>query len=40
MQILLVEDNKAITKALTYTLRQNKYSILCTESVADTLEML
>ena len=40
MQILLVEDNKAITKALTYTLRQNKYSILCTESVADTLKML
>ena len=38
MQILLVEDNKA--KALTYTLRQNKYSILCTESVADTLKML
>lgn len=40
MQILLVEDNKAITKALTYTLMQNKYSILCTESVADTLKML
>ena len=40
MQILLVEDNKAITKALTYTLRQNKYSILCTESVAGTLKML
>ena len=40
MQILLVEDNKAITKALTYNLEQNKYRVLCTENVAETLKIL
>ena len=40
MQILLVEDNKAITKALTYNLEQNKYKVLCAENVAQTLTIL
>ncbi len=40
MQILLVEDNKAITKALTYNLEQNKYKVLCAENIADAQKML
>ena len=35
MQILLIEDNKAITKALTYNLEQNKYKVLSAENIAD-----
>ena len=35
MQILLVEDNKAITKALTYNLEQNKYKVLSAENIAN-----
>ena len=40
MQILLVEDNKAITKALTYNLEQNKYKVLCAENIADAQKIL
>ena len=40
MQILLVEDNKSITKALTYNLEQNKYKVLSTETVAEAKELL
>lgn len=40
MQILLVEDNKSITKALTYNLEQNKYKVLSAETVAEAKELL
>lgn len=40
MQILLVEDNKSITKALTYNLEQNKYKMLSAETVAEAKELL
>lgn len=40
MQILLVEDNKAITKALTYNLEQNKYKVLSAENIANAQKML
>lgn len=40
MQILLVEDNKSITKALTYNLEQNKYKVLSAETVAEAKKLL
>lgn len=40
MQILLVEDNKSITKALTYNLEQNKYKVLSAETVEEVQKML
>lgn len=40
MQILLVEDNKSITKALKYNLEQNKYKVLSAETVAEAKELL
>lgn len=40
MQILLVEDNKSITKALTYNLEQNKYKVLSAETVEEAQKML
>lgn len=40
MQILLVEDNETIAKALTYTLEQQKYNIIHTISIEETRKML
>ena len=40
MQILLVEDNKSITKALTYNLEQNKYEVISAENIAEAQELL
>ena len=40
MQILLVEDNETIAKALTYTLEQQKYNVLHTTSIEETRKML
>lgn len=40
MQILLVEDNKSITKALKYNLEQNKYIVISAENVAQALQLL
>lgn len=39
MQILLVEDNETIAKALTYTLEQQKYKVLHTISIEETKKM-
>lgn len=40
MQILLVEDNKSITKALIYNIEQNKYKVLSAETVAEAKVLL
>ena len=40
MQILLVEDNKSITKALTYNLEQHKYRALSAENIAEAKKIL
>lgn len=40
MKILLVEDNKTISKALKYTLEQNKYDVLSAENVSEALNLL
>lgn len=40
MKILLVEDNKTISKALKYTLEQNKYEVLSAENVSEALNLL
>lgn len=40
MQILLVEDNRSISKALKYTLAQNKYEVLCAENISEALQYL
>ena len=40
MKILLVEDNKTITKALNYTLEQNKYEVLSAENISEALKLL
>ena len=40
MQILLVEDNKSITKALKYNLEQNQYKLLTAENVNNALKLL
>lgn len=40
MKILLVEDNKTISKALKYTLEQNKYEVLSAENVSEALNIL
>ena len=39
MQILLVEDNETIAKALTYTLEQQKYKVFHTTSIEETKKM-
>ena len=33
MKVLLVEDNKNISKALTYSLEKNKYEVLNAETI-------
>ena len=40
MNILLVEDNKAIVKALKYNLEQNNYQVLSAEGKEEALEIL
>lgn len=40
MNILLVEDNKAIVKALKYSLEQNNYQLLSAEGKEEALEIL
>lgn len=40
MQILLVEDNKSITKALKYNLEQNKYKVLSAGNIAEAKVLL
>lgn len=40
MKILLVEDNKTISKALKYTLEQNKYEVVSAENVLEALNLL
>lgn len=40
MQILLVEDNETIAKALSYTLEQQKYSVIHTTNVKETEKIL
>ena len=40
MKILLVEDNEAIAKALTYALEQEKYKVIRTENIKETLQCL
>ena len=40
MKILLVEDNKTITKALIYNLEQNKYKVLSAENVSEAQNIL
>ena len=40
MQILLIEDNKSITKALKYNLEQNKYKVVSAENVAEARDIL
>lgn len=40
MQILLVEDNETIAKALSYTLEQQKYNVIHTTNVKETGKIL
>lgn len=40
MKILLVEDNKTISKALKYTLEQNKYEVLSAGNISEALNIL
>lgn len=40
MQILLVEDNQTIAKALTYSLEQQKYNVIHAINIKETLEAL
>lgn len=40
MNILLVEDNKAIVKALKYSLEQNNYQVLSADGKEEALEIL
>ena len=40
MQILLVEDNETIAKALSYTLEQQKYNVIHTTNVKETEKIL
>lgn len=40
MQILLVEDNKSITKALIYNLEQSNYKVLSAENIVEAQKML
>ena len=40
MKILLVEDNETIAKALTYALEQEKYKVVRTENIRETLQYL
>lgn len=40
MNILLVEDNRAIVKALKYSLEQNNYQVLSAEGKEEALEIL
>lgn len=40
MKLLLVEDNKSISDALSYTLESKKYNVVVTDSVESTLSVL
>ena len=40
MKILLVEDNKVISKALKYTLEQNEYDVIIAENISKCLDIL
>ena len=40
MKILLVEDNETIAKALKYALEQEKYKVVQTENIKETLQCL
>ena len=40
MEILLVEDNETIAKALKYALEQEKYKVIRTENIKETLQCL
>ena len=40
MKILLVEDNETIAKALKYALEQEKYKVIRTENIKETLQCL
>ena len=40
MQILLVEDNKSITKALIYNLEQSNYKVLSAENIVEAQKIL
>ena len=40
MKILLVEDNKSITKALAYNLEQNKYKVLSVGNILEAQRIL
>ena len=40
MQILLVEDNKLIAKGLKYSLEQNKFNVIHTTTVKETLSII
>ena len=39
MKILLVEDNEILAKGLIYSLEQNKYQVIHTLNVEDTLKI-
>ena len=40
MKILLVEDNEILAKGLIYSLEQNKYQVIHTLNVKDTLKII
>ena len=40
MKVLLVEDNKNISKALTYSLEKNKYEVLNAETITKAQDLL
>ena len=40
MKILLVEDNETLAKGLVYLLEQNKYNVIHTLNVKDTINYL
>ena len=40
MKVLLVEDNKNISKALTYSLEKNKYEVLNADTIAKAQDLL
>lgn len=40
VKILLVEDNKIITKALKYNLEQNEYDVINADNISETLKIL
>ena len=40
MKILLVEDNETLAKGLVYSLEQNKYNVIHTLNIKDTINYL